>query len=100
MNSAGAAINDQNMGGNESNNIVDESVLVSHLKQAMKFNIEAELYTDATFFADKVVNLVAQPSSNFNHNMGTTGMSENSKGNISETTASAIYDLGKYIFFS
>ena len=83
------------MAANEGTNVVDENVLLSHLRQAMKFNIEAELYTDATFFADKIVNLVSQTIGNQNNNVGTTGLSEHSKSSVSEATAQAVYDLGK-----
>ena len=84
------------MVSNENNNVVEENVLLAHLKQVMKLNIEAELYTDATFFADKIVNLVVQPTNSYlNPVGGATGMSENSKSSVNETTAQAIYDLGK-----
>ena len=64
----------------------------------MRFNIEAECYTDATFYADKIVNLVNQSCTVPSHNTAAAAagtMSDHSKCSISEATVQAVYDLGK-----
>ena len=64
----------------------------------MRFNIEAECYTDATFYADKIVNLVNSSYVIPSHNTAAVAagtMSDHSKSNLNEATANAIYDLGK-----
>ena len=64
----------------------------------MRFNIEAECYTDATFYADKIVNLVSQSCTVPSHNTAAAAagtMSDHSKCSISEATVQAVYDLGK-----
>ena len=64
----------------------------------MRFNIDAQCYTDATFYADKIVNLVNQSCSVPSHNPAAAAagsMSDHSKCSISEATAQAVYDLGK-----
>jgi len=38
---------------------VDEAQLLTHLRTAMRQNIEAQSYNDAIFFADKIVHLVS-----------------------------------------
>ena len=53
---------------------------------------------DATFYADKIVNLVNQPYTIPSHNTAAAApgnMSESSKGSINEATCQAVYDLGK-----
>ena len=83
---------------NAGSGAVDEHVLLKHLRQAMRFNIDAQCYTDAIFYADKIVNLVNQsgtiPSRN-NAAAAAGNMSEHSKSSISEATQQAVYDLGK-----
>ena len=64
----------------------------------MRFNIEAQCYTDAIFYADKIVNLVNQSYTSPTHHTAAAAagnMSENSKNSISEATQQAVYDLGK-----
>ena len=46
---------------------LDEQALLSHMQKTMRLNIKAQCYTDAIFYADKIVNMLRSrecPASN------------------------------------
>ena len=43
--------------------VLDDKAIISHMQQMMRRNIEVQCYSNAIFFADKVVNLLRSSES-------------------------------------